>query len=101
MRQRSIAEYEDHAGKKFRVCMEQTLTQFEISDLPRAIDCILQLLGGTGKNVMSVVCTMLVARAIEREGTQKKAADKLGISTRMMHYHYHTKGLSKPFLLEE
>lgn len=77
-------------GIASRVRMEQSVRLFSPSDVPDAICCILDVLGGTGAQVLDTVHRMLVTEALRRAGdVQSEAARILGVTKRMMHYKYH------------
>jgi transcriptional regulator with GAF, ATPase, and Fis domain len=74
------------------VVVEQSIRVFSPADLPTCLDVLLDHF--RGKNVIRATVRALVLRALERSGgQQKRAAEMLGVSTRMMCYHH--KQLSK------
>jgi ACT domain-containing protein len=84
-KQRTALEYSE-AHKRFRAVMEQNTVHFEVQDIPKALDCLLDVLGGRNLDVLETVQDMLIARACSRFSTQAKAALLLGISPRKLSY---------------
>ena len=85
-KQRTAIEFDDKE-KRLRAVMEQTCREFQISDFPHALDCLLDLLGGRRIDVLTMVQDLVIARARKRFETQRQTAVFLGVSPRRLHYH--------------
>jgi len=93
-KQRTALEYSEQY-KRFRAVMEQSAVQFDVMDLPMALDCLLDVLGGRGLDVLDTVHDMLIARAHSRFPVQSKTALFLGITRREINYHIVQRGALK------
>jgi hypothetical protein len=91
LKQRTALEFSEEK-KRFRAVMEQNAIQFEVRDVPMALDCLLDLLGGRGLDVLETVKDMLIARTYSRIPVQSKAALFLGASPRKLNYHIVQRG---------
>ena len=91
-RQRTAFEI-DEKDKRFRAVMEQSTKEFAVSDVPHALDCLLEFFGGRGMNVLSAVRDLLISRARGRFDTQVQAARFLGVTERVMTYHCYERNV--------
>jgi len=85
-KQRTALEFSDK-DKRLRAIMEQTSREYKISDVPDALDCLLDMLGGRNIDVLKMVQDLLITRARQRFETQRMTAYFLGSSPRKLHYH--------------
>jgi hypothetical protein len=74
----------EQSNQQLRVT--QTTKRYTIRDVNEAIDLLVTVFKGSGRNVLDEIQREVVTRVIGRSMYQKDAAEELGISARMMSY---------------